>query len=101
MNSELRRIDSRGGSPQTVTAALGGTTAAWGPGGTILFSSTAVPALRRVNDAGGNVEAATAPAADSTGHRHPQFLPGGRQFLFFVGGPDARARGVPRLSRII
>ena len=93
VNSELRRIDSRGGSPQTVAAALGGTTAAWGPGGTILFSSTAVPALLRVNDAGGNVEAATAPAADSTGHRHPQFLPGGRQFLFFVGGPD-RVRGV-------
>ena len=93
VNSELRRIDSRGGSPQTVAAALGGTTAAWGPGGTILFSSTAVPALLRVNDAGGNVEAATAPAADSTGHRHPQFLPGGRQFLFFVGGPDG-VRGV-------
>ena len=34
-----------------------------------------------------------APAAESTGHRHPQFLPGGRQFLFFVGGPDA-VRGV-------
>ena len=39
------------------------------------------------------MEEATAPAAESTGHRHPQFLPGGRQFLFFVGGPDA-VRGV-------
>ncbi len=93
VNSELRRIDSRGGTPQTVAAALGGTTASWGSGGTILFSSTAVPALSRVNDAGGDVAAATAPAADSTGHRHPQFLPGGRQFLFFAGGPDA-VRGV-------
>jgi eukaryotic-like serine/threonine-protein kinase len=93
VNSELRRIDSRGGSSQIVAAALGGTTAAWGPGGTILFSSTAVPTIRRVNDAGGKVEAVTAPAADSTGHRHPQFLPGGRQFLFFVGGPDS-VRGV-------
>ena len=36
---------------------------------------------------------ATTPAAESTGHRHPQFLPGGRQFLFFAGGPDA-VRGV-------
>jgi Tol biopolymer transport system component len=52
-----------------------------------------VPALRRVNAAGGNVEAATMPAAESTGHRHPKFLPGDRQFLFFVGGPDA-VRGV-------
>jgi WD40 repeat protein len=39
------------------------------------------------------VKAATVPAAESTGHRHPQFLPGGRQFLFFAGGPEA-IRGV-------
>jgi serine/threonine protein kinase/Tol biopolymer transport system component len=92
-DSELKRIDPRGGSAQTVTYLLAGTTAAWGPDGTILFSSTASPALRRVNAAGGNVEQVTAPAAESTGHRHPQFLPGGRDFLFFVGGPDA-VRGV-------
>ena len=92
-DSELKRIEARGGSAQTVTYALAGTTAAWGPDGTILFSSTAAPSLRRVNAAGGAVEAATTPAAESTGHRHPQFLPGGRQFLFFAGGPDA-VRGV-------
>jgi serine/threonine protein kinase/Tol biopolymer transport system component len=92
-DSDLRRIEARGGSVQTVTYALAGTTAAWGRDGTILFSSTPVPALRRVNAAGGNVEAATMPAAESTGHRHPKFLPGDRQFLFFVGGPDA-VRGV-------
>jgi eukaryotic-like serine/threonine-protein kinase len=92
-NSELKRIAARGGSAQTVTYALAGTTAAWAPDGTILFSSTGSPSLRRVNVEGGKVEAATMPAADSTGHRHPQFLPGGRQFLFFVGGTDA-VRGV-------
>jgi serine/threonine protein kinase len=93
MNSELKRIDARGGSAQTVTYALAGTTAAWGPDGTILFSSTAAPSLRRVSAEGGTVEAATAPGVQSTGHRHPQFLPGGRQFLFFAGGPDT-VRGV-------
>jgi serine/threonine protein kinase len=92
-DSELKRIDTRGGSAQTVTYLLAGTTAAWGPDGTILFSSTASPGLRRVDAAGGPVEEATAPTADSTGHRHPQFLPGGREFLFFAGGPDA-VRGV-------
>jgi eukaryotic-like serine/threonine-protein kinase len=92
-NSELKRIEARGGAPRTVTYALGGTTAAWGPDGTILFSGTDAPALRRVNAAGGIAAAATAAAAESTGHRHPQFLPGGREFLFFVGGPDA-VRGV-------
>src|SRR4029077_8958292 len=91
--SDLKRIEARGGPAQTITYALAGTTGAWGPDGTILFSSPPVPALRRVNAAGGNVEAATSPAAESTGHRHPAFLPGGRQFLFFAGGPDA-VRGV-------
>ena len=93
-DSELKRIDARGGSAQTVTYLLAGTTAAWGPDGTILFSSTASPVLRRVSAAGGNVEEATAPTTASTGHRHPHFLPGGRQFLFFVGGSRCCARRV-------
>ncbi len=106
-DSELKRIEPRGGSAQTVTYLLAGTTAAWGPDGTILFSSTASPALHRVNAAGGNVEPVTAPAAESTGHRHPQFLPAGRDFLFFAGGPDA-VRGVylgslgsPQVTRLV
>ncbi len=92
-NSDLKRIEARGGAARTVTYALGGTTAAWGPDGTILFSGADAQALRRVNAAGGAPAVATAVAAQSTGHRHPQFLPGGRQFLFFAGGPDA-VRGV-------
>jgi Tol biopolymer transport system component len=92
-NSDLKRIDAAGGSVRTIAYALGGTTAAWGPDGSILFSGADAPALRKVNASGGNVTSATAPAADSTGHRHPQFLPDGRQFLFFSGGPNA-VRGV-------
>jgi Tol biopolymer transport system component len=93
MNSELMRIEARGGAPQTITYLLAGTTGSWGSDGTILFSSTGSPSLRRVNAAGGAVRVETTPAEQSTGHRHPQFLPGARQFLFFVGGPDA-VRGV-------
>ena len=106
-DSELKRIEPRGGSAQTVTYLLAGTTAAWGPDGTILFSSTASPALRRINAAGGNVEQVTTPAAESTGHRHPQFLPGARDFLFFAGGPDAvrgvylGALGSPAVTRLV
>ena len=92
-DSDLKRIEARGGAVQTVIHTLAGTTAAWGPDGTILFSGTPVPVLRRVNAGGGTVETATTAAAESTGHRHPVFLPGGRQFLFFAGGPDA-VRGV-------
>jgi Tol biopolymer transport system component len=92
-DSDLKRIEIPGGSPRKVTYALAGTTGAWAPDGTILFSSTPVPGLRRVSAEGGRVEEATTPAADSTGHRHPAFLPEGRQFLFFAAGPDA-VRGV-------
>src|SRR5688572_20913357 len=92
-NSDLKRTEARGGGARTVTYALGGTTAAWGADGTILFSGADAAELRRVNAGGGTAAAATTAAAQSTGHRHPQFLPGGRQFLFFTGGPDF-VRGV-------
>jgi serine/threonine protein kinase/Tol biopolymer transport system component len=87
-NSEMRRVESRGGSVQTVTYALAGEAASWGPDGTILFSSAPARALRRVNAAGGTSEEVATPAAHTTGHRHPHFLPGGRKFLFFAGGAD-------------
>jgi serine/threonine protein kinase len=92
-NSELKRIDADGGSARTITYALGGTTAAWGLDGTILFSGADAPELRKVDAAGGRVASATEAGAESTGHRHPHYLPGGRQFLFFAGGPSA-VRGV-------
>lgn len=106
-DSELKRIDTRGGSAQTVTYLLAGTTAAWGSNGTILFSSAASPTLRRVSAAGGTIEDVTAPTTESSGHLHPHFLPGGQEFLSFVGGRDA-VRGVylgsldsSRVSRLV
>ena len=92
-DSHLKRTETRGGSVQVVAYALGGTTAAWGEDGTILFSTTATPILHRVNAAGGQVESATTATPESTGHRHPQFVPQTNQFLFFAGGPEA-VRGV-------
>jgi serine/threonine protein kinase len=98
--TELKRIDAGGGTPQTVTSIIAGTAAAWGAGGNILFSgrmsrtiSPSPTGLLRVNAAGGGSDIATRPAAQSTGHQYPHFLPGGQQFLFFAGGADA-VRGV-------
>ena len=99
MNSELRRIEARGGAPQTITYLLAGTTGTWGSDGTILFSSTASPALRSVNAAGGAVQVETTPAADSTGHRHPQFLPGGTAVPVLRGRTGRRARRVSERAR--
>jgi hypothetical protein len=98
--TEMKRIDADGGAPQTVTSIIAGTAAAWGAGGTILFSgrmsrtiSPTPTGLLRVNVAGGGTDIATRPAAPSTGHRYPQFLPGGREYLFFAAG-RAAVRGV-------
>ncbi len=98
--TELKRIDAAGGAPQTLTSIMAGTAAAWGAGGNILFSgrmprtiSDSVTGLLRINAAGDATDIATSPVTQSTGHRYPQFLPGGREFLFFAGGPDA-IRGV-------
>jgi serine/threonine protein kinase len=91
-NSELKRVDAAGGAVHVITRALGGTTAAWGPADTILFSGADMRALRSVNAAGGEARVVTTPPPDSTGHRHPQFLPDGR-FIFFSGGAQS-VRGV-------
>ncbi len=98
--TELKRIDARGGAPQTVTSIIAGTAAAWGDKGNILFSgilsrtiSPSPPGLLCVNAVGGAAETATRPTPQSTGHRFPQFLPGGRQFLYFAGGAS-NVRGV-------
>ena len=91
--TELKRINVATGSAQLVTHAPAAMAGAWGADGTILFSSAVEPSLRRVNTAGGTVDAATSAVAGSTGGRYPQFLPGGRRFLFFMAGPET-VRGV-------
>jgi Tol biopolymer transport system component len=91
--SELKRVDVRGGSAHTIANVVGGTAATWGADGTMLFSSVATPSLQRVRAADGAVETVATPIGESTGYRHPRFLQGGPQFLFFAGGPDA-VRGV-------
>jgi len=98
--TELKRIDADGGVPQTITSIIAGTAAAWGDAGTILFSgrmartiSPSPTGLLRVNAAGGESDIVTRPAAQSTSHQYPQFLPDRRQFLFFASGDD-EVRGV-------
>ena len=63
--------------------------------------------IRRVKATGGTAEPVTVPEPGSTGQAHPQFLPDGKQFLFFAGGPDA-VRGVylasltsPTITRLL
>jgi hypothetical protein len=51
------------------------------------FFGVSAQLMRRMPAAGGEPVAATRPLEKAVTHRNPQFLPGGRQFLFYVPGP--------------
>src|SRR5207248_3513173 len=80
---KLKRIDVAGGTPLVVADvpnARGGT---WSTDGVILFVSGVTGPIQRVPARGGPVERVTQVNAGSgPAHRLPQFLPGGKRFLF-------------------
>ena len=88
----LQRLDLAGGAPQVLAAATGvATGGSWNADGTILFAPQVLGPLWRVAAAGGAPVAVTQlEAPRQTAHRAPQFLPDGRQFLFYAAGtPEA------------
>jgi eukaryotic-like serine/threonine-protein kinase len=86
---KLKRMDIGGGSPQTLADSTnrGG---AWGADGTILFPRTTAGPLSRIPASGGEPVAMTKLDKQNS-HRFPQFLPGGRQFLFYATGAPGTA----------
>jgi Tol biopolymer transport system component len=98
----MKRIDVDTGSIRTLTVSLacGGS---WNSDGTILFSSPMFGPISRISAAGGGPAAQTRITAmdrpRQTSHRFPQFLPDGRQFLYYaVGTPEARGVYVADLN---
>jgi eukaryotic-like serine/threonine-protein kinase len=88
--AHLLRFDLRSDHTQQIADAVPGIGGAWGPDGTtILFASTMQSPLVRVPASGGDVTPVTVlEEPRHVGHAFPQFLPGGRRFLFFVRGSD-------------
>jgi Tol biopolymer transport system component len=83
----LYRIDITGGPPQALTTAQAAQGGTWNEDGTILFAPNTVSAILRVSASGGEATAATRlDSPRQSGHRHPSFLPGGRQFLYYTQG---------------
>ena len=88
---KLKRVDVKGGLPQTLADAskfFGGT---WNADGTILFSSGGP--LFRIAASGGKAAAVTlpdfAPSGRPLDNQYAHFLPDGRHFLFnVIGGLD-------------
>jgi Tol biopolymer transport system component len=94
-DGKLKRIDVESGSPQTLVTgvnwARGGT---WSQNGTILYSSLGIYNIVRVSDSGGATRAVTLrETPQQFTHLHPQFLPDGRTFLFYLDGFPA-VRGI-------
>ena len=86
---KLKRVDVGGGSPITLCdapVARGGT---WSEDGQILFTDRAV-GLKRIPASGGTPVAVTTvnQQAGETNHYYPQYLPGGKQYLYLVRYDD-------------
>jgi serine/threonine protein kinase/Tol biopolymer transport system component len=87
-DGKLKRVDIRGGLPETLASAPGGRGGTWNHHGLIVFAPTAVGSLSSVQSSGGDVATVTSVnRPHQASHRFPQFLPDGRRFLFFVQGP--------------
>ena len=93
-DGKLKRADLAGGQPQVLAdapVARGGT---WNADGVIIFAPSANSGgLMRVMATGGTSVPATK-AAPGQGHRWPEFLPDGRQFIFSVYPGPRDALGV-------
>jgi predicted Ser/Thr protein kinase len=93
---KLKRIDLKGGPPVTLADAGVPRGGSWNQQGIIIFAPSAAGGLRRVSATGG----VTAPfltadsAAGENGHRWPQFLPDGRQFIYFSQNRDASRNAI-------
>ena len=83
----LYRIDIADSSRQTIAVTPGGGGGGtWSPDGTIVFGQGLSLPLSRVAASGGDPTTVTTVQSGQSGHRFPQFLPDGRQFLFYVPG---------------
>jgi len=91
-SGKLKRIDIGGVPPQPIADAAAGRGGTWNRDGTILFAPTNASPLWRVLAAGGQpVQVTKLDLPQQGSHRFPQFLPDGKQFLFFSqGNPDGQ-----------
>ena len=102
----LKRIDLDSGRVQTLANASPGFGGTWGPEGVIVYAPGGGGQLVRVPESGGESVVVTEVPTGEPSHSLPSFLPGGRQFLFYVGGTE-EARGIyvgsldsPHITRI-
>ncbi len=94
VTGKLRKIDTRGGPPQSLCASSSGRGGTWSADGVIVFAPDTYGGLQRVSSAGGTPAALTEAdsARQQTSQRWPVFLPDGRHFLYWAGNPTATSQ---------
>jgi serine/threonine-protein kinase len=80
--TKLKKISVSGGTAQTLGDATLAHGESWSNQGTIAFSPGTASFLQQVSEAGGASQPLTRLAAGEVSHRWPEFLPGGKAFLF-------------------
>jgi Tol biopolymer transport system component len=83
---KLRKVAVSGGPPVTLCPAPNGKGGSWNSQGDIIFAPDFDTVIHRVPEIGGDAVPITTMAPEFNSHRHPRFLPGGREFIF-VGRP--------------
>ena len=84
--SKLKKIAVSGGPPVTLCSTTNMKGGTWNEGDVILFAPTANSEIHRVSASGGEPDTVTTLNSEGgeNSHRHPRFLPDGKQFLFLA-----------------
>jgi len=82
-SGKLKRVDLRGGSPQSLADAPSGRGASWGRSDVILFAPNITTAIHSIPAGGGRMKPLTPFDSElETTQRWPHFLPDGEHFFF-------------------
>ena len=98
-DGKLKRIEIKGGAPQTLADALQPQGGAWSLDGSMVFVPHQLSPLLRISAGGGEPVPLTQLAPGHNGHLFPQFVAGGTHILYFVAGvSDIQGAYVSRLD---
>ena len=88
--AKMKKIPAEGGPVFSIADAGNPRGAAWGAGGSIIFSPQAATGLMKVDDGGGAATQLTIPdtSKNERTHRWPHFLPDGKTAVFTIGTRD-------------
>jgi len=95
VTGKLKRIDVAGGSPIILCDAVFARGGTWNEDGVIVFGNQ-LAALQRIPASGGTPSPVTQlnREAGETFHYYPQFLPGGKQFLYLIRYGEVDKAGI-------